>query len=71
MRMGTGASDLGVMDKQRGLWPEGVKDGFMRKGGGGVMGVRTQPWTRDIRRISELVICYWSVRGPQFCKAHS
>lgn len=41
--MGTGASDLGVMDKQRGLWPEEGKDGFVRKGGSGIMGVRAQP----------------------------
>lgn len=26
MRMGTGAAELGVMDKRSGLGPEGVKD---------------------------------------------
>lgn len=46
MRMGTGAADLGVMDTQRSLRPEGVKDGFVRKAGGGVKGVRAQPWNK-------------------------
>lgn len=53
MRMGTGAAELGVMDKRSGLGPEGMKDtracpgikgDFVRKEGVRVMELKTGPW---------------------------
>lgn len=66
MRMGTGAAELGVMDRRSDLRPEGMKDtracpglkgDFVRKEGIRVMGVKARPWEhKTLEGLSDLLL---------------